>query len=123
MNWTRTKKEAEREARGLLRRMKTKGWSIVVYKNVGWFFGLRNGPLTLYPSTVDGEYFCLLSSEANDPIGGGEMYWTPTKSRHRDPNRAVREQMKLAEEFVGRVSRTVGDLREALRRRAKRRLL
>ncbi len=80
--------EAREQAEYCLMKMKTKGWTVRVWENLGWHWQLRNVYIQLYPGS-SGETYHILISSCLPPVGG-EMYWThnvypaPT-----DPNEAV----------------------------------
>lgn len=94
---------ATAEARKVLKLMKTKGWKIEVWENLGWHFCLRNYRLSLYESRYGAkppQYSCLLASNDRAP-GSGSCLWSPQQGHHRsDPNVAVEVQMRLAEAVV-----------------------
>lgn len=82
---------AARHVRQLLNR--PKGWKIHVWKNEGWSWNLRNGPMSLHRS-FDGKMFALLSDHIDNPIGGS-MMWTVTYT-HANPNRVLANQIEVA---------------------------
>jgi len=62
-------------------------WKLEVWENLGWYFCLKNGPVSVYQHK-DG-YSCLIASNVNDPHGGGP--WTRgTSVFQKTPMGAVR---------------------------------
>ncbi len=94
-----TKREATRAAKGLLARMKTKGWKIAMWNNCGWHFNLYlcNGEVTLSGTCsilgcLDGATNC-----GEPGLGVGD---------YRDPNRAVDVLIrKMQKDTAARVKR------------------
>jgi len=107
-----TKAEATVAAKRLQKRMCGKGWKYRVWENLGWHYSVHNGGMTVHPSCVKGEFFTLLSSGGD--LGSGECYWTPSGTRFKDPNAAVRFQILKARKFVGRVQEAVESVAVAI---------
>ena len=94
-------KKAHIEATECLALMKTRGWDIRVWENLGWHCGLENakGHLSIHQATFHGkrQYHALLSH--NTP-GAGNPQWTPSAWRD-DPNDAVATTMAMARKDIG----------------------
>lgn len=93
-----TEKQATSAANKLLRQMKTFGWHIEVWENLGWHYGLllQTGKdsgvnLCVSHSREKITYFCLAS---RNYLGSGETQWTDGKF-FADPNDAFAHQVKL----------------------------
>jgi hypothetical protein len=104
----KTKKEAETRARQVLKLMKTTGWSVYTWENLGWHWCLENcdGHFTLSTLNEDGSgepsYNCLLS--AGDSPHTGNPQWSH-HVHHLDPNEAVTYQIEQAWAYVVRTAR------------------
>jgi hypothetical protein len=98
-----TKKEAQKAGEELLSKLKGKGWRIKVWSNLGWHYNLANGRLTIHPDSFNKGYMALLSDATCKHIGGGAAFWTNSKS-FKDPNDAVKDQIKRAKSFVSQFS-------------------
>jgi hypothetical protein len=92
--------------------MKTKGWTITVHQNIGWYYGLDNGNLHLWEGYNE-EFHCLLSSGRYK--NAGEMYWSTNGESFANPNDAVDNQLKIANEFVLKVMGVVTKLEKSLK--------
>lgn len=102
-----TKQGAITKGRQLRARMKTGGWKLVVWQNMGWHYNLQRGPITLNVSkdrqaTV---YWCQMTSDPKRS-GYGEVFWDRCPY-FRDPNRAVAAQIRIAERFAARLARAI----------------
>lgn len=93
------KVDAEVAANALKKKMKGKGWKTHVWENMGWFFDVTNGPITIL-ETVGG-YLAMIGDN-----GSGNGCWTGCQSceRFTDPNRAayfaVRRARKQLDECI-----------------------
>ncbi len=97
-----TKKEATVKAKALKKLMKTKGWKIRVWENIGWHYSLKNGPVNLseYNCGKETSYSCLIAHTPG--FCGGLALWTEdSKSRRanaasKEPNACVARAMWFA---------------------------
>ena len=108
----RTKQEAEREGKKLLKRMKGKGWKLRVHENIGWHYNVWNGPAAVYPS-VDGMFHCLLADRDCEGTGCGNNNWT-TNFHSKDPNEVVEHEVASARAFLKQCNRQLQYIEEAL---------
>lgn len=99
-----TKEEATKKGKALLKRMKTKGWKLRVWENLGWHYSLQNPPLCVSPS-VSGMVFTLMTEKA-DEAGWGSLLWDGAP-HSRSPNKAVADQVKLARKVVNDLNKVV----------------
>jgi hypothetical protein len=97
----KTKAQAEKAGKKLLKRLKGKGWKLRVWENIGWHYSARNGPINVYESHTEGMYSCLLSDRLDDPIGGSAL-WT-TEFRNKDPNKVVAHEVKAARKQLNEI--------------------
>lgn len=99
-----TKEFAQQDAEEVLALMKTAGWEIRVWENMGYHAELCNSDLIhLHWYQRPGKprrFHCLLSSERGG--GGGSSYWLD-KDFYDDPNDAVAGQLAAAAEFNRKV--------------------
>ena len=97
----KTKRKAEAQAKKLLAKMKSPGWKIDVWENMGWHYCLRNGVLTINPSSVfPGTFLCLIGDGKSS---GGLSICTPMSAiRNKDPNKAIREQTEFAKSAINK---------------------
>lgn len=99
MKPVKTKAEAMENAVALVSRMKGSGWRPVVFENMGWYWRAVSGPVQVYPSD-DGKFWAMIGSKPKDNVGGLAA-WTPQRiANRRDPNRAVREALRVMEDVV-----------------------
>lgn len=89
-----TKNVAIRKGNELLKKMKTQGWELDVWENIGWHYCLRKKYISLHP-TIGGRYFTLMGEN-----GTGELYFSTKGSYFRDPNKAVEYQITVASNHV-----------------------
>ncbi len=102
-NYTSGKADIVIAANKLCAKMNGKGWIASVHENLGWHYCVLNGPLMVMETGH--KYSCLLSSSANG-FGAGEMFWN-NDNHYGDPNQAVQEQMRIAQEFVNKCQKTI----------------
>lgn len=120
-----TNVEATKRGKALLKRVKGRGWKLDVWENLGWHYAVRNGPLTVYADRYTKDrsmrYSTLLGGEPKDRHCGS-LNWSPPSKGYRDPNRAVRAQLKAARAYVNQVDALVTDLEDSIqpRHRCKR---
>lgn len=107
-----TKQEATRAARAALKQMKTPGWRIRVHENGDWYWNLYHvdGHFNIYPGFREG-FHCLLSS--GDYQNTGSLNWLDSKN-YMDPNRAVREQVRLLRGYERKIIAWSHTVRDAL---------
>lgn len=91
-----TEKQATSAANKLLRQMKTSGWEIRVWENLGWHYSLLlqvgdDCGVSLSDCSHQGKitYYCLAS---RNYLGSGETQWTSNKY-FDDPNSAFEHQL------------------------------
>lgn len=101
---------ANRAAKRALKKMRTLGWRARVWENLGWHYCLHHLEGWLSVWELDGRYACMLSDQMP---GSGSYLWDPC-TWVKDPNRAVREQMKLARAYVDKVARFVNKIEQEL---------
>ena len=92
------KKEATERGTRLLKRMKGKGWKLRVYENMGWWYTVYNGPITVCEHTPGRFSTLMLEKVPSDTFCGGvgsHLWYSETRT-FKDPNRAVKYQVKLA---------------------------
>lgn len=97
-----TRSEAVHVAQRTLKKMKGKGWRYKVHENMGWFFTVYRGDLSI--GYHFGKYSSLLSTRPNG--GGGETFWTD-RYHHTDPNKVVAHQLRIAREFMKKCQRAI----------------
>ena len=100
MSGFKTKDKATAAALALQKRMTSKGWQIDVWENIGWHYSLYNGPIALHPGFND-RYFTLMSEQLPAPgqRPSGSIHWSQ-RPFFRDPNKAVRDQVKAARAYL-----------------------
>jgi len=100
-----TKQEATRRGKALLARMKTKGWKLRVWENLGWHYSLERPPLSVYPLYREEEEspsVGIMMTNKADESGWGYPCWD-YKASNKDPNKAVEAQIKEAQEYVNQL--------------------
>jgi hypothetical protein len=101
----RTKSEAAHAAKDLLSLMKTTGWKTNVWENNGyWYYNIWNGGMTVGTLFSTSGYFALLSADNQTPPCGGSEYWHDRASTFEDPNDAVNDTLKRAQNFRDRIT-------------------
>lgn len=104
----KTREQAARLGKALLKRMKGKGWRLSVWENLGWWYCVRNAPLVVHPVDVlkgPEKFFCMVSGDVR-VAGGGLSVWTDN-FYSVDPNKAVRHAVKLARVYTDGLIRCV----------------
>jgi len=107
----RDRKRAIAEAREVRAKMKTKGWRVRVFENLGWHWNLFNGYITLSGDgcgvTKSVKYSAMMADSL--PPGGSPNFWYPGpgKGYFKDPNKAVDYVFKSAKQFVREVHSVV----------------
>lgn len=104
-----TEKQATRKAKALLSKMKTKGWKIRVWENIGWHHAIYCGYLSIHEFA--GKYNAMLS---DDTFAGTPIYWSHGNF-YKDPNKAVTMVMKAAEKFVKGCSDIIEETKKKLK--------
>lgn len=92
-----TKEEAERRAKALKRKMKTRRWVIHIWENIGWHYCIDNGFISIFPSGIDTLYFPMMSTQLGDHAT--PPYWYVNRL-FSDPNEAVKVQLQYAKKFA-----------------------
>ncbi len=103
-----SKEEATKKAQAFLKKVKGKGWKIRVHQNMGWFYCLQNGYLSVHEYDWDDDglsYSCGLSNEVGGV--GTPMYWSDHPTHYDDPNEAIAGQIKRARAFIDRCNNVV----------------
>ena len=87
-----TKREAEIAGKALIKRLGP-GWDLRIWENLGWWYEarFRKGELSVHEHA--GLFYCMLSTVP----GVGDLEWFCDKS-FRDPQKAVRETVRIARE-------------------------
>lgn len=97
-----TKVQAIKAGRTLLKKMKGSGWQVRVWENIGWYYKVHSGPVSVYPTSAYGDtrYFCLISDDI-ERADSGLALWTNSKALSRkDPNVAVREAVTVVTKVI-----------------------
>lgn len=93
-----TEKQAYEEAqkkRSLLK--DAKKWQIVVSENMGWYWYLVKGKMTLHWSGYTKTFRALLSN--SEYVAAGASFWT-TSYHAKNPNLVVKNQLDAAKAFI-----------------------
>ena len=108
----RTKGDALRAARKAKALLKTRGWKINVWNNLGWCWSLDNldGHFTLWQSEHTGRFTTLFSDGRHEHTGS--YNWSTGSQSFKDPNKAVEAQIKLARGYVKRTAAWVDNLKK-----------
>lgn len=88
--------EARKEAEKIRRKLRSKGWTILVWDNLGWTFSLKLGHFNLYPNGLGG-FFVLVSMHQRGV--GGVPEWTHGGA-FTDPNQAVKASLAIIDKDV-----------------------
>lgn len=109
MGMETSKEQAYRRGRALLKRMKGKGWKLYVHENLGWFYSVYNGNLSVSPGYDNKPpYSCLLSDTDKYRFIGSYIWIDPYHSK--DPNKVVEHQLRTARTEVNKLDAIVKDL-------------
>lgn len=83
------------------------GWKPRVWENMGWFYRVERGPLTVNPTRYGKQprYSCLMNSEPS-PSAGGSILWFD-RDYYRTPEAAVNAQLRLARSVIKRLQATI----------------
>lgn len=106
-----TKAEALRRARQVKAQLKTKGWKIKVWNNLGWHWSLDHldGHLTLHECLHSKTFSTLFST--GDYAHTGSYNWL-VRGSFKDPNKAIEVQLHAAREYVKRTAAWVDNLKK-----------
>lgn len=100
----KTKEQATKKGKALLKRMVGDGWKLRVWENLGWHFSVSLLNLTIFDDCGN-DYSAFLTTDESHR-GSGEMFWSPGKS-FADPNKAVKYQLKIAQDFTNVCQKTI----------------
>jgi len=102
-----TKAEAYNTGRAVIRKLNGKGWRLQVFENAGWHFTILNGALSLHLSEYpDGKKYWCMMADTPEAGGCGAMMFHHNYSS-KDPNDAVRHQLRLARKVVEGINTTL----------------
>jgi hypothetical protein len=107
-----TKEQATSRGKILLKKMKGGPWRLRVWENLGWHYSVDCAEGALSVSDYGGEYSAMLANVGCSHSGSYD--WIDPR-RYRDPNIAVRNQLRLAKQFVQRVHGWVTAVDTAIR--------
>lgn len=100
----KTKREATAAGKKLLSRMKTSGWKLRVWENMGWHYALENYGMSIHQDNPKETCSVLFSLDPEGP--GGSSIWCD-KKQYKDPNKAVERQMELARNYANKAVQRV----------------
>jgi hypothetical protein len=103
--------DAHRKAKELCERLKGSGWKPLVFENMGWHWRAVSASIVVYPAHEEGKFWCMIDNRI-PPVGGAGL-WTGKHREFKDPNRAVREAMKVVGETMLRLNQVYGRARNA----------
>jgi len=95
-----TKKEAALKGKKLLKQMAGRGWKLRVWENLGWHYCVNSGPVSVYPSYNEGNFFCLISTDPKKAGFGGSAWTNSSASPHKNPNQVVWEAFENMSQVV-----------------------
>ncbi len=108
-----TKEQATREGKKLLKLMKTKGWKLDVWENLGWHYCIYKGRFTVYGERYYNSkhvmYSCLLS-DTFKYNRCGSMLWSGVPW-NKNPNILVKNQIKRAQKVINRLQKCVNSVK------------
>lgn len=109
----KTPEEAFRKGNALLNRMKGKGWKLDVWENLGWWYCVYAGPISVYPTHDSNKFHCLMAEGLGNKghAGGGSYLWK-TDDNLRDPNELVKRQIQIAQAVVDNLSSNISKVRK-----------
>lgn len=81
--------------------MEGRGWKIRIWENLGWHYSVETKRVSVSPSVVKGEYFCLLKPHYS--LFGSD------NNRYRNPNAAVEACLAIARDNLGRYIQIVDE--------------
>ena len=89
-----TKAKALKDGHSLIKKMKTSGWKLRVWENMGWHYSIRKGAISISPVYYGRSYMALMSSSTLDA---------------RDPNKAYENQLKAVKKFMKARQKDISD--------------
>lgn len=111
-----TKFQANKKAKELLKKVKGKGWKIC-FHNYGlsndekcWTSFIYNKGMIVFVHDYDDKYDCVFSSNKN--CFQGDKVWSEAYFSSKDPNEVIERQLKLAKDYVEKISKVVKDFEE-----------
>ncbi len=104
--------QAVKHAKQTLRRMKTRGWEVRVWENLGWHYMLTNKlcGLSLHLNYNKTGYWCMMAGHDAKNVTCGDAYFDVTQS-FKDPNQAVEAMFKIAVPVMEAEVRGLANLR------------
>lgn len=98
-----TKAQAEKAGKEMMAAMKSTGWKLDVWENIGWHCALRQAPMCVHRSEYNKKvyYSCLMSERIGEDHAGSAL-WTNHKPEklYTDPNKAVEDQVFVARQVL-----------------------
>ena len=110
----KSENEAVKAAKATLKRIKTKGWAIRVWENIGWHYALQNEYMNIYPNYETGskEFFIsLMADEARENYGYPAF---TDRFRHSNINKVIEHQLELAKNYAARINKIIKQQVKAL---------
>jgi hypothetical protein len=110
----KNKEEATKFAKELKAKMKTKGWRIKVWENLGWCYCISSPWITIHESYYSEEYTAYLNSEGKYDSGDACSFWGGGPCTSDDPNYAVAERIEAAEKHTLELVRKLAKVKQSL---------
>lgn len=88
------------------------GWQPRVHENMGWYWGVSNGPVSVSPGYGD-TYHCLISD--TDESSGGLGVWTPEKNYAKTPEAAIKLAMRGVRDYTKYITEAAARAEDAVR--------
>jgi hypothetical protein len=76
------------------------GWTLKVQDNLGWYWTLYNGPISVYASSLPGHFHCLIAPSVEERgCGAGE--WTGNSKKFcTTPWEAIQQEINIVREHI-----------------------
>jgi hypothetical protein len=94
-----TKKEAVRRGKLLLKKMKTKGWKLDVWENLGWRYCISKPSIKIYPFITNNMDMNAII-KYHGLIQPNYTFWTNRAGWREDPNEAADVALKYARKIA-----------------------
>lgn len=94
-----TESQARSKAEKLLAKMKSPGWEIRVWENLGWHYSLQRGTLNVLEHEYQKTAYHIFYSEEVGGVSEPSYYGICNKS-YDNPNLAVEKALQLAARFI-----------------------
>jgi hypothetical protein len=100
----KTKAEAAAAGRAAIASLpETRGWTLRTWENLGWHYGLHNGPVSIYEGfeSPGGQYrYHAMIARDVDTAGTGDIVWSGENTHAATPAACVLQAIRRVREYT-----------------------